>query len=176
VVPYLQFEPLNDIDKATAVSLLQAAMAMPPGGPVPSSFIAGLAEQVSNYIGLDGSSMAEDFKASFDAAAAQAKAQAAQSTAPGAASPIGQHVAALGGAVAAAQQAVANGAGRDVVDRFKKAHATDTASIRQQAAASAQTQGLVNATTEDALQAKTGGTKSLRRPGQTLPEKPKGTS
>lgn len=174
VVPYLQFEPLNDIDKATAVSLLQSAMAAPPGGPVPSSFVAGLAEQVSNYIGLDGTSMGQDFKASFDAAAAQAKAQAAQSSAPGGASPIGQHVAGLAGAVSAAQQAVQNGAGKDVVRGLQQAHRHDALAARQQAAASAQNQSLVHATTEDALQAKTGGTKSLRKPGQTLPEKPKG--
>jgi hypothetical protein len=176
VVPYLQFEPLNDIDKATAVSLLQSAMAAPPGGPVPSSFVAGLAEQVSNYIGLDGTAMGQDFKASFDAAAAQAKAQAAQSAVPGAASPIGQHVAGLAGAVSAAQQAVQGGAGRDVVRGLQQAHKRDTAAIRQQAAASAVNQSVVQATAEDALQAKTGGTKSLRKPGATLPEKPKGES
>jgi len=108
VVPRLKFEPLNDIDKSTAVTLLETAMAMPPGGPVPNSFIAGLAEQVSSYVGLDGQQMKKDFQSSFDQAAQLARQQAANmGGAP--ASPVGQAVAGVAGAVGAAQQAVQGG-------------------------------------------------------------------
>jgi len=98
-VPKLQFEPLNDIDKETAVKLLEAGMAAPPGGPVPVSFIAGLAEQVSEYLGLDGAQMKEDFTKSLEAAAEAARQQAANV-------PGGQDVAGVAGAVQAAQEAV----------------------------------------------------------------------
>lgn len=163
VVPYLQFEPLNDIDKANAIELLKTAMTAPPGGPVPSSFVAGLAEQVSNYLGLDGASMGADFKESFDAAAAQAKAQALASTAPGAGSPIGQQVAGLAGAVKAASDAVNSGADKGALARLKQAHATDQKLQAQQAKRDGQTADMIRRTTEDSLRAKTGGTKSLLR-------------
>lgn len=106
-VPKLAFEPLNDIDKATAVELLKGAMAAPPGGPVPTSFVAELAGQVAEYLGMDGAQAKEDFKKSFDAAAAQAQAKAL--TEAGGSSPVGQQVAGIGGAVAAAHQAVKAG-------------------------------------------------------------------
>lgn len=160
-VPYLQFEPLNDIDKETAVSLLQTAMAMPPGGPVPTSFIAGLAEQVSNYLGLDAAQMQEDFQESFDAAAAQAKAQALATTAPGAASEIGQSVAGLAGAVGAAQDAMERGADPKIKDQFEEAHSTDETLSRQQFERNSAAQDMVAQTTEDSLIASTGGRKSL---------------
>jgi hypothetical protein len=163
-VPYLQFEPLNDIDKQNAITLLQTAMTAPPGGPVPSSFIAGLAEQVSNYLGLDGAQMRSDFKESFDAAAAQAKAQAMASTAPGAGSPVGQQVAALGGAVAAAHKAVQAGAAdKGTLKQLQKAHATDQKLSAQQAAKDGEIHNMIRKTTEDSLRAKTGGEKSLLR-------------
>ena len=163
VVPYLQFEPLNDIDKANAITLLQTAMTAPPGGPVPSSFVAGLAEQVSNYLGLDGSQMAGDFKESFDAAAAQAKAQALASTAPGAGSPVGQQVAGLAGAVSAAHKAVSAGAtDKGTMKRLQQAHATDQKLAAQQTAQQGQMHEVIRRTTEDSLKAKTGGTKTLR--------------
>ena len=73
-IPHLKFEPLNDIDKQNSIDLLKAAIAAPPGGPIPTSFISGLANQVATYLGLDGDAIAADFKASFDAAAAQAQA------------------------------------------------------------------------------------------------------
>lgn len=75
-IPKIVFEPLNDIDKQVAVELLKQAMAAPPGNPVPTSFIAGLAGQVATALGLDPEAMRKDFKDSFDAAAAEAKAQA----------------------------------------------------------------------------------------------------
>lgn len=161
VVPYLQFEPLNDIDKQTAVALLTAGMAMPPGGPVPSSFIAALAEQVSNYIGLDGTTMREDFKESFDAAAAQAKAEALQTSAPGADSEVGQHVAGLAGAVEAAHKAVQQGASKKEAKKIRKAHEVDSKSRSDAAAQSDERTRLIQKTTEDSLRAKTGHTKTL---------------
>lgn len=107
-VPKFQFEPLNEIDKATAVTLLTAAMAAPAGGPTPVSFVAGLAEQVAQYLGLDGSQMKDDFTNSFNAAAAAAAEKAAQAT-PMGGTPLGQGVAAIGGAVSAATAAVKGG-------------------------------------------------------------------
>ncbi|HEU5117226.1 MAG TPA: hypothetical protein VFT74_11220, partial [Isosphaeraceae bacterium] len=75
-VPRIQFEPLNDIDKESSIDLLKTAMAAPPGGPVPTGFIANLAGQVATYLGMDGEEARDQFKASFDAAAAQAQAKA----------------------------------------------------------------------------------------------------
>lgn len=161
-VPRLQFEPLNDIDKESAITLLQTAMAAPPGGPVPTSFIAGLAEQVSNYLGLDGDQMKSDFKDSFDAAAAQAKAEAAATMAPGAGSPVGQGVAALAGATKAAQQAVA--AGVDKRTAHKQARdAVKGDGAAQQAASKADGEraSLVAKHAATALKAKTGGDVTL---------------
>jgi hypothetical protein len=160
-VPFLQFEPLNDIDKETAVSLLQTAMAAPPGGPVPSSFISGLAEQVSNYLGLDGTQMRQDFKDSFDAAAAEAKAQALATSAPGAGSDVGQQVAGLAGAVSAAQGAVMQGADPSVEGQFQAANEADQASSAAAQQAAQAKHDMLTSHTDDALRAKTGGAKSL---------------
>jgi hypothetical protein len=160
-VPYLQFEPLNDIDKETAVTLLQAAMMAPPGGPIPSSFIAGLAEQVSNYLGLDGQSMKEDFQDSFDAAAAQAKAEALATAAPGAGSEVGQQVAGLAGAVSAAQSAVSQGAEPGVENDFRKANEADQQVSAQSQADAQAKHDMLTAHADDALRATTGGRKSL---------------
>ena len=104
-VPKYKFEPLNDVDKTTAVSLLTAGMASPPGGPVPVEFIAALAEQVSTYIGLDGPAMKTAFHESFSAAAAEAKQQAAQAGV----GPTGQAVAGVAGATNAAKSVVNGG-------------------------------------------------------------------
>jgi Protein of unknown function (DUF935) len=170
-VPTLQFEPLNDIDKATAVALLQTAIAAPPGGPIPSSFIAGLAEQVSHYLGLDANTVGEDFRKSFDAAAAQAKAQALASTAPGATSPVGQSVAGLAGAVSAAQEAVLKGGSKKDAAAIRKAHATDEKLARQHVAHQSAAQDMVARATEDSLRAKTGDRKTLGLPKGKTPQK-----
>lgn len=106
-VPKLVFEPLNDIDKSAALELLKQAMAAPPGGPVPVSFVAGLASQVAQYLGMDGEQARQDFTQSFNAAAAQAQAKAL--TEQGGASPTGQAVAGMSGAVKAAQDAIRAG-------------------------------------------------------------------
>ncbi|MGE5612693.1 MAG: DUF935 family protein [Bacillota bacterium] len=105
-IPKLQFEPLNDIDKTNALELLKQAMAAPPGGPVPVSFIAGLAEQVAVFLGLDSEQTRADFEASFTAAAQAAAAQAKAQGGPGA-SPNGQAMAGMQGALSAANDAVA---------------------------------------------------------------------
>jgi hypothetical protein len=100
-VPKLQFEPLHDEDKGTSVQLLQTLLAQPaqPGqpSPIPSEFIQELAQQVSEYIGLDG----KKIRKSFEEAAAKAQKLAEQAT-PMGGSPIGQQVAGLMGAVGAA--------------------------------------------------------------------------
>lgn len=161
-VPRLQFEPLNDIDKQSAITLLQAAMVAPPGGPVPTSFIAGLAEQVSNYLGLDGDQMKTDFKQSFDAAAAQAKAEAAATMAPGADTPVGQGVAALAGATKAAETAIAAGVPKKKAHKdARKAVQQDAAQSTQQTQAASARSALLAKHADDALRAKTGGSKSL---------------
>lgn len=105
-IPYYKFEPLNDVDKATAVQLLQSVLAMPPGGtnPVPADFVAQLAGQVANYLGLDATQVHDAFQA---ASAEAAKAAAAQSAA--AAAPLGQNVAGVAGAVGAAAEAMRTG-------------------------------------------------------------------
>lgn len=168
-VPKLAFEPLNAIDKATAVSLLQSAINAPPGGPVPTDFIAGLAEQVSNYIGLDGAVMKDSFKSSFDAAAAQAKAQALIST-PGGGSPVGQAVAGVAGAVDAAQKAVAAGLNPERErKRSLAAHAIDSEANRRQTDGQRGSADIVAKATDDSLRAKTGGEKSLGVKGAVEP-------
>lgn len=102
-VPNFTFEPLNDEDKANSLTLLQAMLAMPPGGanPVPSEFVAALAGQVADYLGLDGEKTVDQ----FTKAAADAKAAAAQMSAQ-MASPAGQQVAGITGATNAAATAV----------------------------------------------------------------------
>lgn len=100
-VPKLQFEPIHDEDKGTSVQLLQTLLAQPaqPGqpSPIPSEFVQELAEQVSEYIGLDGKKV----RKAFEDASAQAKKDAAKASAAGA-SPLGQQVAGMQGAVQAA--------------------------------------------------------------------------
>lgn len=104
-VPKLQFEPIHDEDKGTSVQLLQTLLAQPPQqgqpSPIPSEFVQELAEQVSEYIGLDGSKI----RKSFEEASAKAQKLAAQQSAVGA-SPVGQQVAGIQGAVQAAAQVV----------------------------------------------------------------------
>jgi len=160
-VPYLKFEPLNDIDKQVAVDLLKQAMAAPPGGPVPTQFIAELAGQVATYLGLDGENAREQFKKSFDAAAAQAQAKALTET-PGGASPTGQAVAGLAGAVQAAHRAVQTGAPPGLA--HKQAAAAAKADSRAQAADAKQQSAkaaLLMKHTKAAVHAKTGGDVSL---------------
>lgn len=159
-VPKLKFEPLNDIDKETAVELLKQAMAAPPGGPVPTSFISELAGQVATYLGLDGDTAREDFKKSFDAAAAQAQAKAL--TENGGASPVGQQVAGLAGAVSAAKTAISAGVNpRQAHSQAKKAFGGDV----KQAAAQSKQQGnnaaLLQRHAKNVLAAKTGGDAQL---------------
>lgn len=177
VVPHLQFEPLNDIDKATAVDLLKSSMAAPPGGPVPSSFVAALAEQVGDYVGLNGADMKADFKASFDAAAAQAKSEALAKNAPGAASPVGQAVAGLAGAVQAAHEAVNGTEDPKRADKLRKqfgqAHAADSKARAQQSKATQALQDMVAHHTDAALAAKTSGEKNLGLPARNkAPKQP----
>lgn len=164
VVPMLQFEPLNDIDKETAVDLLKSAMAAPPGGPVPSSFVAGLAEQVSNYIGLDGGSMKDDFKASFDAAAAQAKAEMLAKNAPGAGSPTGQAVAGLAGATQAAHNAIKAGMHPATAHaQIKQAVGEDGKARVAEARHTDDQRKLIAKHTANALKQKTGGDVTLAK-------------
>lgn len=163
-VPKLQFEPLNDIDKDNAIELLKQAMAAPPGGPVPTSFIADLAGQVASYLGLDGEEAKADFKQSFDAAAAQAQAKAladSGGTGPGA-SPAGQAVAGMAGAVNAAHQAIKAGMNP------AKAHADAKKAVGADAGHAARAEKLNAAKTallqkhaRNAIHAKTGGGASL---------------
>lgn len=164
VVPRLQFEPLNDIDKATAVTLLQAAMAAPPGGPVPVSFIADLAGQVAAYLGLDGEKTAQDFQESFAAAAAQAQAKALADagTNPAGATPTGQHVAGLAGAVNAAHQAIQAGVDPKKANaQANQAHARDTRQSASLAKADQARNAMLVKHAKNAVRAKTGGTVSL---------------
>ena len=160
-VPRLVFEPLNDIDKEVSVDLLKQAMAAPPGGPVPTAFIAELAGQVATYLGMDGPSARDAFKKSFDAAAAQAQAKALAES-PGGATPVGQAVAGIAGATAAAQKAVQAGVPPSKAHAdAKKAFGADTkqhAAARKQDAAH---QALMTKHTKNAIAAKTGGEVSL---------------
>lgn len=160
-VPRLKFEPLNDIDKEAAIGLLKQAIAAPPGGPVPTSFIAELAGQVGTYLGLDGNVAREDFKKSFDAAAAQAQAQAlAKEGAAG--SPVGQAVAGMAGAVNAAQAAVKAGTDpRAAFGQARKAHAQDQRANAAQAKQQAAKNNLLTKHAKAVTSAKTGGEASL---------------
>lgn len=94
-IPMYNFEPLNDVDKSNSVTLLQALLASPTSTtPVPPEFVADLASQVGNYIGLDAGTVKDQFAA---ASAAAQKAAAEQSAAG--ASDTGQGVAGMAGAV-----------------------------------------------------------------------------
>jgi hypothetical protein len=130
-IPKLAFEPLQDIDKATAVDLLKTAFSAPPGGPVPTTFIAGLAEQVANYLGMDGEQARDDFKKSFDAAAAQAAMQAQQT--PGGGSPVAQQIAGVAGATKAASEALK--AGLSPADAYKQSREDDAGHAKRTAEA-----------------------------------------
>lgn len=100
-VPKLEFEPLNDEDKSTSVELLTQVLARPTAqgqpAPIPQEFVEELAEQVADFIGLDGKKVAK----SFEKAAKDAQDRAAQQSATGA-SPAGQGAAAIAGATDAA--------------------------------------------------------------------------
>ena len=160
-VPRLKFEPLNDIDKEASVELLKQAMAAPPGGPVPTSFIANLAGQVATYLGMDGEEAREDFKTSFDAAAAQAQAKALTET-PGGASPAGQAVAGMAGAVNAAHTAIKAGVNPAKAHAdAKKAVGGDAKDAARQAKVAAGNAALMQKHAKNVVKAKTGGDATL---------------
>lgn len=163
-VPRIKFEPLNDIDKEAAIGLLKQAMAAPPGGPVPTSFISELAGQVATYLGLDGNVAVEDFKKSFDAAAAQAQAQALakEGATPGGGSPTGQAVAGMAGAVGAAHAAVKAGSDpRAAFSQARAAQAKDSAQNAAQAKQQAAKAALLAKHAKAVTAAKTGGKATL---------------
>lgn len=98
-IPKLKFEPLNDEDKTNSLTLLQGMIASPNNhATVPGEFIAALAQQSGDYLGLDGASLAQAFQKASDDAAAQAAALGA--------SQMGQQVAGAAGAVDAASMTV----------------------------------------------------------------------
>lgn len=121
-VPRLAFEPLNDIDKETAVDLLKTAMAAPPGGPIPTGFIGLIAEQVANYLGLEGEQVKKDFEESFAAAAAAAAEEAAAQEPT---NPVAPGVAGIAGATKAASEAMK--AGLSPKQAYKDARDEDSA-------------------------------------------------
>ncbi|MGH3502028.1 MAG: phage portal protein family protein [Nocardioidaceae bacterium] len=98
-VPRLKFEPLNALDKDTAVSLLRASMTLTPDSPVPSEFVSSLAEQVTEYLGMDSTDTKENFEKAY--AEAAKKADDRDKTA--------QQVAGMQGATKAAQNMMARG-------------------------------------------------------------------
>lgn len=161
-VPRLVFEPLNDIDKESAIELLKAAMAAPPGGPMPTSFISELAGQVATYLGMDGEKAREDFKASFDAAAAQAQAQAVAQQGAAGATPIGQAVAGMAGAVGAASNAIKAGQNpKAALGAAKQAHSADQKAAAAHNKAQAAAHAMVQKHAKNAVKAKTGGDVAL---------------
>lgn len=158
IIPKLRFEPLNDIDKETAVNLLKQAMAAPPGGPVPTSFIAALAEQVATTLGMDGKEARDEFKKSFDAAAAQAKAEALAQN--GGLGPHASGVASIAGATKAATDAIKNGMSpKAALAAHKADQQRDSRLLKQHAARRA----LAEKHAKKSLHAKTGGEVSLSR-------------
>jgi hypothetical protein len=161
IVPRLKFEPLNDIDKDKAVDLLKQAMAAPPGGPVPTTFIAMLAGQVATYLGMEGDEVREQFKKSFDAAAAQAQAKALAEV-PGGGTPTGQQVAGIAGATAAAHQAIQAGVNPAKAHAdARKAAGADAAHAKRAAKADSDRLALFTKHAKKAVEAKTNGEASL---------------
>lgn len=161
-VPKLQFEPLNDIDKDASLELLKMAMAAPPGGPVPTQFIAALAGQVATYLGIDGESTRDQFKASFDAAAAQAQAKMLAEQPGAAASPTGTAVAGMAGAVQAAHTAIAAGTNPSAAHaQAKRAVGADAKAASSVQKAQAAKTALLTKHAKNAVAAKTGGDVSL---------------
>lgn len=153
-VPKLCFEPLNDIDKETAVDLLKTAMAAPPGGPIPTDFIGMLAGQVATYLGLEGEEVKEQFKKSFDAAAEAAAQEAAEAGETG---ETAQQIAGVGGAVKAASDAVK--AGLNPEKAYEEARAADGEAAKQTAAQKAEAEKRKKKrqeTLDKAVKAKTG--------------------
>lgn len=114
-VPRLKFEPLNTEDKSASVTLLQALLAGRDPQSIPTSFIAALAAQVANYIGLDASTVENDFQKAADEAKAQAQ-QMQQQIAQGGNAPVVSHVAAASGIIKKAS---------DMVKSHKQALAQD---------------------------------------------------
>lgn len=90
-IPLFTFEPLNDEDKATSVTLLQTLMQSRDPALIPDEFIGELAQQVADYLGLNGDKVRKAFEETAakveatNAAAAQAAAsgQLPPRTAPG---------------------------------------------------------------------------------------------
>jgi hypothetical protein len=160
-IPRLVFEPLNDIDKDASVELLKTAMAAPPGGPVPTQFISELAGQVATYLGLDGEATRDQFKKSFDAAAAQAQAKMLAES-PGGASPVGQQVAGLHGAVQAAHKAIQAGVNPATAHaQAKRAVGADSKAAQIGARRDGAKAALLEKHAKKAVHAKTGGEASL---------------
>jgi hypothetical protein len=98
-VPRLRFEPLNAEDKTAQVTMLTDLMRSRDPALVPDDFIAQLAEQVAEYLGMDGKKIAASFEdAAHKARVAAAAAQEAQQINPAQAA-IGTQVAGVAGAV-----------------------------------------------------------------------------
>jgi hypothetical protein len=99
VIPHFKFEPLNDVDKATSVRLLEQFLGQRDPALIPTEFVAELAKQVADYAGLDGDKVYKQF-------VAQAKKVQAQAAAQGGAmaGPQGQQIAGVAGATNAAAE------------------------------------------------------------------------
>lgn len=108
-IPQYEFEPLNAEDKSASVTMLTDLLRSRDPALVPDEFIGELAQQVADYVGMDG----DKIRAAFDKAAQSARDNAAKGLGPsglpvpGMASPAGQAVAGVAGAVGAATKTVA---------------------------------------------------------------------
>lgn len=101
-VPTFKFEPLNDIDKQTGVTLLQAMLTAKGPDFVPDEFVAELIDQVADYIGLDGKKVRAAFKKTAREAQKKAEEQAQAQGMP----PAGQAVAGVQAAADVSQDTI----------------------------------------------------------------------
>lgn len=95
-IPKLDFEPLQAEDKSAQVTMLSDLMRSRDPALVPDEFIGQLAQNVAEYLGMDG----EKVRKAFDEASARARAQAAAM----AATPAAQQVAGVAGAIGTASR------------------------------------------------------------------------
>lgn len=97
-IPRVKVEPLNTEDKSASVDMLKGLLTSRDPALVPDEFIGELAQQVADYLGMDGSKI----RVAFNKAAARARAAAAAAGVP----PGGQAVAGVAGATNAAVRVV----------------------------------------------------------------------
>lgn len=107
-IPKFEFEPLSAEDKSSSVAMMTTLLTARDPAQIPDDFVSMLAEQVSEYLGLDGKKVAAAFDKAGKDFAAKKEAEAEQMAAQmGGAPPAVGAAAEVAGAVGVAADAVA---------------------------------------------------------------------